>query len=368
MPQVDIDGLNSTLKADVIRGQAGTSTKLGGDLDLNGNDITGTGSIPAVSAQKNIIINGDFNIWQRGTTATGIANSPTYVADRWAAWGAGVGTDITFSRQAAALVTHVYCAKVQRTSTETDVSGIGISQNLENFSSYPMQGKVVTLSFYAKKGANFSATSDLIRVKMSTGTTGNESTATFSGGPASGFTGNAVALDTTQAITASWVKYSFTTSALASDMAQLGLWIYANPTGTAGADDSFYITGVQLETGSVATDFEVKNHADEFARCQRYYEITGIGASGAWSSSGAATVGGAFAVEKRAIPTMSLNTTTPGMSEPGVANRTGTASTYSVDPTGGTSSWSGSINGFTSATGTNPAILRTNAIVANAEL
>tara|TARA_R100001530_G_scaffold83598_1_gene58320 strand:+ start:73 stop:717 length:645 start_codon:yes stop_codon:yes gene_type:complete len=49
MPQVDIDGLNSTLKADVIRGQASTSTKLGGDLDLDGNDITGTGGIPAAN-------------------------------------------------------------------------------------------------------------------------------------------------------------------------------------------------------------------------------------------------------------------------------------------------------------------------------
>jgi len=44
MPQVDIDGLNSTLKADVIRGQASTSTKLGGDLDMNGYSITSAGA------------------------------------------------------------------------------------------------------------------------------------------------------------------------------------------------------------------------------------------------------------------------------------------------------------------------------------
>ena len=45
MPQVDIDGLNSTLKADVIRGQAATSTKLGGTLDADSNDITNTGDV-----------------------------------------------------------------------------------------------------------------------------------------------------------------------------------------------------------------------------------------------------------------------------------------------------------------------------------
>ena len=45
MPQVDIDGLNSTLKADVIRGQAATSTKLGGTLDADGNDITNASTV-----------------------------------------------------------------------------------------------------------------------------------------------------------------------------------------------------------------------------------------------------------------------------------------------------------------------------------
>ncbi len=45
MPQVDIDGLNSTLKADVIRGQGTTTTKLGGTLDADGNDITNASTV-----------------------------------------------------------------------------------------------------------------------------------------------------------------------------------------------------------------------------------------------------------------------------------------------------------------------------------
>ena len=224
-----------------------------------------------ISTGKTAIINGDFNIWQRGTTNTGIANIPTYVADRWAAWAAGALQDITFSRQAAALAGFVYCGQVQRTASETNTAAMGISQNLENFNVYPFQGKIVTLSFYAKKGANFSAASDLINIKMSSGTTGNESTATYSNGPATGLTGHVALIDTTQAITSSWVKYSFTTAAVASDAAQIALWISYTPVGTAGADDHFSITGVQLELGSVATDFEYRQFGDELAKCQRYY-------------------------------------------------------------------------------------------------
>ena len=46
------------------------------------------------------------------------------------------------------------------------------------------------------------------------------------------------------------------------------------PTGTAGADDSIYITGVQLEKGSTVTSFDYRPYGTELALCQRYYEKT----------------------------------------------------------------------------------------------
>ncbi len=46
---ITLDGTTSTVKADVYRGYTGTGSQMGGDLDLNSNDITGTGDIPAAN-------------------------------------------------------------------------------------------------------------------------------------------------------------------------------------------------------------------------------------------------------------------------------------------------------------------------------
>ena len=49
-------------------------------------------------------------------------------------------------------------------------------------------------------------------------------------------------------------------------------WATGHTVDLFGATSNFYLTGVQLETGSVATPFEHRSYGDEIARCQRYYE------------------------------------------------------------------------------------------------
>jgi hypothetical protein len=67
---------------------------------------------------------------------------------------------------------------------------------------------------------------------------------------------------------------------------------YYTPVGTAGADDAFYITGVQLEVGSIATPFERRPYGMELALCQRYYQTFYPGQVG-WES---------FKLWDRAVP------------------------------------------------------------------
>jgi len=92
------------------------------------------------------------------------------------------------------------------------------------------------------------------------------------------------------------------------------------PTGqqtTWGTDvnDEFFLTGVQLEVGSVATPFEHRSFAEELRRCQRYYEgiIMGTGTAlfRTWTNTAGSptNVSNAeyhYKVEKRVTPTWSL--------------------------------------------------------------
>jgi hypothetical protein len=80
------------------------------------------------------------------------------------------------------------------------------------------------------------------------------------------------------------------------------------------AANNFMLSQVQLEAGSVATDFEVKNYADELARCKRYYErINSAGLANFFYGQGQANTTTAakmvfnWEVEKRVAPTMSMS-------------------------------------------------------------
>ena len=72
--------------------------------------------------------------------------------------------------------------------------------------------------------------------------------------------------------------------------------------GTNGA--TFYITGVQLEAGSTATEFERRPIGTELALCQRYFEITKAGIRAARESGNLLGANIPFKVTKRAVPTM----------------------------------------------------------------
>lgn len=90
-----------------------------------------------------------------------------------------------------------------------------------------------------------------------------------------------------------------------------GAWASANLSSATGATSvvgangaTFYITGVQLEAGSVATPFERRPYGTELALCQRYYELCltqWVGSGAASSSFGGTQV---FAVQKRTAPTI----------------------------------------------------------------
>ena len=93
---------------------------------------------------------------------------------------------------------------------------------------------------------------------------------------------------------------------------------------TSGA--TFYITGVQLEKGSTATNFDYRPYGTELQLCQRYYETMGIGCGGTsrgntWCSATR------YAVPKRATPTIAVLNTTLAFSNGSGTNTTLTGAT-----------------------------------------
>jgi hypothetical protein len=88
--------------------------------------------------------------------------------------------------------------------------------------------------------------------------------------------------------------------------------------GTNGA--TFYITGVQLEAGSVATPFERRDYGRELMMCQRYFRFAGGGAGRAISSS-ATEIIQMLSPQMRATPSATLVSGTDAVLEPGIAFR-----------------------------------------------
>jgi hypothetical protein len=249
----------------------GNGTNLSGVLGVgsNGDTIvadssTSTGlRYTAGNAQGNPVINSAMQIWQRGTSIT---TGGGYTADRWACAG---NTAATVTRQTTSDSTNLpfiqYCARVQRNSGSAVTNNINFVQNFETINSIPFAGKTVTFSFYARRGANYSSASNVLRALIVTGTGTDESAYL-------GYTGAASPIDQNATLTTTWQRFSYT-GTIATNVTELAPYFLYTPTGTAGAADFFEVTGVQLDVGSVALPFRTYAGTiqGELAACQRYY-------------------------------------------------------------------------------------------------
>ena len=213
------------------------------------------------SGSKNAIINGGMDIWQRGTSFTNV-NVNNFNADRFLINRAGDENGFNVSRSTDVPDGFVYSLKWQRASGNSSATNSTLYYGLESLDSYRFRGQTATLSFYAKKGTNYSGGSLSLAIGSGTATDARPylytSTAATSGG---------VVLNTT------WTRYTLT-GTFASNITQAFFAMSWTPSATtAGADDSVYITGIQLELGSVATPFSRAGGTiqGELAACQRYY-------------------------------------------------------------------------------------------------
>jgi hypothetical protein len=176
-----------------------------------------------------------------------------------------------------------------------------------------LQGQNVTVSFWARAGANYSPTASILTVNFVTGTTADQGLTALLSGWAGSYnpTQNII-------LTTSWQKFTATFS-VPSNALELAVYFYASNTGTAGANDYFDVTGVQLEAGTVATPFERRLYGQELVLCQRYcYRLGANGTNGYnylcpvgfFSGTTGGFVNGSYPVIMRATPTLVTDTAT----------------------------------------------------------
>jgi len=224
----------------------------------------------ATPSASNPLINSAFNVWQRGTSIAVPASNVYYTADRWEL-ASSSGANYTISRQATGDTTNLpsiqYAARVQRDSGQTGLNPTYFIQGIESVNAIPYAGKTVTMSFYARRGANFSATSNVLTFLLAEGTGTDQN-------PAGAYDSQNNVINTTATLTTTWQRFS-ATGTIASTSKELKAFFTYTPTGTAGAADHYEVTGVQIDVGSVALPFRTygATYQAELAACQRYCEL-----------------------------------------------------------------------------------------------
>jgi hypothetical protein len=241
------------------------------------NDTNGTlnlvGQTNNFYAGKNKIINGDFSVNQRAFTST--TTTATFGFDRWVL-SATDGTT-TYSAQTFTLGTAPVAgyegtnfARLVSTGQTATNALSALNQPIENVRTFA--GQTITVSFWAKAASG----------------TPNITVFGLQNFGASGSSPVFIAANNKQAISTSWVRYSFQLvipSIAGKTIAGGGDLLRLYVTTSAGSDRNSYtnslgiqsatidIWGVQAEAGTVATAFQTATGTlqGELAACQRYY-------------------------------------------------------------------------------------------------
>jgi len=259
---------------------------------------------------RNLIINGAMQVAQRGTSFTG---SGEYTLDRFYQQESG-GTATT-TQETFALGSELEgFTKYLKMVVSTGNDYCGILHKVEDVKSLP-QGKA-TFSFYAK-GTNPSTGSLEVKIiRMHDGSTVHDTI-----------------LNTTATLTSSWQRFTNTfdvgsLSGMSTPNANSLLYIAIRQSGsdTGTAAWELNLTGVQLEVGDTATDFEHRTYEDEYKKCLRYYERDYsqkeiISLMAAYSTD-AAYGEYKYYVRKRATPTITFQTASNYRLRIGGNNRT----------------------------------------------
>lgn len=238
-------------------------------------------------SNKNAIINGDFNIWQRGVSFVGLAGI-IYTADRFYYNRIGaMSHDVSRSSDTPTIAQAgrgfnysalIDCQIIDSSIGATDFCEF--STSIEGYNFLPLAQKVMTLSFWVKAtkigiycvylANSINDRSYIAEYTINVSDTWEFKTITITASPSAG---------TWNYTNGVGIRVGFVLAAGSNLQTTKDIWQTGTYFATANqvnacdnAANNFRLCGIQLETGLVATDFENRSFKEESELCQRYYE------------------------------------------------------------------------------------------------
>ena len=271
-------------------------SELGRKFGLKGSELVAAETVQeardVVSAgRRNLVFNGDQRIDQRNN-GSAVATSSSFPVDRFTISHSSNGA-FSAQRSTEAPIGFQYSTKFTTTTADTSLTGSQRclyftkieGQNAQHLEFGTTNAKPVTLSFWVRSSVTGTFSGSLqngaqnrsypYNYTINTADTWEYKTITIPGDVTGTW-----ATDNTKSHQIFW------SLGMSSDYAApVNAWVAAqrwgSTTGTAGImgtlNATWYITGVQLEVGRNATDFEYRSYGEELALCQRYYQKKRIG-------------------------------------------------------------------------------------------
>jgi hypothetical protein len=250
----------------------------------------GTGTASGVTGFKNRIINGGMVISQYNGTSSVTPTDGQYSVDRWTG-RLTQSSKYTLQQNAGSVTppvgfTNYLGATSSSAYSVTSGDFFLIEQWIEGFNTADLgwgtaNAKTVTLSFWVRSSLTGTFGGSLrtyaggysypFSYSISSANTWEQKSITVTGAPAG----------TWNTTNSGSIGVAFSLGAGSSYSGTAGAWVASgllsatgavSVVGTNGA--TFYITGVQLEVGSTATNFDVRSYGTELALCQRYCQVS----------------------------------------------------------------------------------------------
>ena len=352
----------SEIKVNSIKGVGASAAA----ITVNNTDGTCTANITNNLSNRNVVINGEFQISQRATSTASITGAGYHTCDRWYTT---LGTAGTWTQSQS---TDVPAGTTFRSSLKMDCTTADASlaagdrlmlsyrlegQDIQRFGKGTTSPKKFALSFWVKSPKTGTHIVELFdhdnsrhickAYTIASADTWEQQKLVIDNETSNAFgndNGKSLEIQFYLAAGSTYTSGTLATSWAANNNANRAVGQVNVADNTA---NNFYLCGVQLEASSVATDFEHRSFGQELALCQRYFERIVVDASevfifGVNQFGSAGRIPLTFKATKRAIPTVTIDEATfdyyavQGSGSNG--NATFTVNSYSTDTMGISSS------------------------------